>query len=349
MSELGVVVLALAAVALVVAVIFPRSPAGARADRTVAVASIVLSATVASGLGAPLGPSRYGAPLLAGLVAVCVLAAVGMQALVRAIATARVPFAQASATMVVVLLLAIPVRAADDAAIRLAQRPVDAAALWDEAAFGALPANALVFVHAPVVMTRIQASRASGAFRDDLDVLPVFDLAGPMAMHELARDALLTPFLRNMALTSLPEEFSLASIAAARPLAMTYDPRWERALARHLVPSGLFANYETEPRAGSDRRMALDAFAPMYDRLEVAIAKPATLLKPFANDLELQRATAALLRARLVALAASHDRELLPRAAEDIRPFSPNDPIANEVLRRAATTRGAVDVKDLVP
>ncbi len=344
LGELGVVVLALALLSGVVAALVPRARAG-----VLAVATLVFTAFAASAFGAPLGPSRFGAPVLAGLTAVAVLAAVGMQSLVRAIATTRVPFAQASATMVVLLLVAIPLRAADDSALRLAQRPTDAAALWDEVAYGAIPTRAVVFVHSPLVMTRLQASRASGAFRDDLEALPTFDLGGPGALRELAHEPLLTSFLRDMALTSVPEEFSLATVAATRPLAMTYDPKWDRALARHLVPAGLFANYETEPRASSDRRIALDAFAASHERLAAVIAKAATPAKPFASDQELERVTAHLLRARLVGLAASHDRELLPRAAEDIRPFAADDPIATEVLRRAAVSKGAVDVKDLIP
>jgi hypothetical protein len=157
----------------------------------------------------------------------------------------------------------------------------------------------------------------------------------------------LTPFLRDIALMSVPEEWSLAKVAAVRPLVMTYDPKWQRVLARHLVPTGLFATYETEPRTTSDRRIALDAESLARDRLASVLAiAPAAVV---AVDLELRRVTAQLLRERIVALAASHDRELLSRAAEEIRAFASDDATASEILRRAEATRGAIDVKDVVP
>ena len=94
--------------------------------------------------------------------------------------------------------------------------------------------------------------------------------------------------------------------------------------------------------ATSDRRMALDGFTDARERLARDLAGK-------RGDLELRRATALLLRSRIIALAASHDRDLLARAAEELRPFSTDDPVAAEVLRRATLTRGAVDVKDLAP
>jgi hypothetical protein len=122
---------------------------------------------------------------------------------------------------------------------------------------------------------------------------------------------------------------------------MPFEPRWDRTLARHLVPVGLFARFESEPRGTSDRRKALEAFAPSREKLAHAIAT--------ARDPELLAVTGTLLRARALGLAASGDRDLIARSLDDLRPFSPSDPIAAELVKRVITARGVIDVKDLAP
>jgi hypothetical protein len=144
-----------------------------------------------------------------------------------------------------------------------------------------------------------------------------------------------------MALVSAPDEHSLSSLAATRPVVMPFEPRWDRTLARHLVPVGLFARFASEPRGTSDRKKALEAFAPSREALARAITSP--------RDPELLATTATLLRARALGLAASGDRELTARALDDLRPFSPADPIAAELVKRLLAARGIIDVKDLAP
>lgn len=161
-----------------------------------------------------------------------------------------------------------------------------------------------------------------------------------MARRALAHEAKLVPFWRDIELEGEPGEWSLSSLAAGRPLAVSYDPKWGRELARHLVPLGLVTRFAPEPRGASDRRRALDDLLPQRARLLEAIAKP--------RDPELLDATTILLRARAIALAASGDRDLLGRGLEDLFAFSPGDRIATEILRRAATSKGGpFETKDL--
>src|SRR5258708_17193054 len=76
----------------------------------------VAAAGLACGwIGAPLGMTRFGAPALASFAASGALAGVGMQAVVRAIAKARVPFARGSASMGLLLELTFPVEAGESA------------------------------------------------------------------------------------------------------------------------------------------------------------------------------------------------------------------------------------------
>ncbi len=307
-NEMGVVLMVLAAGGAVLALLVARA-------RPLAAASIVVALTGggSSWLGAPLGPTRFGGPVLAAFAAACLLAGVAMQATVRAIASARVPMARASAAMVVVLELAIPADMADDALVRAGRRSTSAAAAWDDAAWAALPPRTVLLVTAAPVYARALASRARGALPDDVTLVPTF-LHGPRARRDLADDAALLPLWRDLELVGVPGEAALSSLAAVRPVAMSYEPAWGKSLAKHLVPATLFDRFEPEPRGASDRRAGLDAFAHVRDRLAVAIAA----------DPELKETTAVLLRARArLAVDLSGDADLAARTAADVRAFAP--------------------------
>ena len=309
-TEMGVVLTALAVAGAVLAMLVPTA-------RPVAsgVVALVMSGFASAWLGAPVGPTRFGAPVLAAFAAASVLAGVAMQAAVRAIASARVPMARASAAMVVVLELAIPADMAEDALARAAPRVAGAAAAWDDAAWAALPPRSVVIVTAAPVYARALAARASGTLRDDLTLVPTF-LHDPYARRALAGDPALLPLWRDLELTGIPGEAALSSLAAARPVAMSYEPRWGKTVAKHLVPATLFDRFEPEPRGASDRRTGLDAFAPVRDRLTRAIAA----------DPELRAAAAIPLRARAaLAVDLSSDADLVARTAADVRAFAPGE------------------------
>jgi hypothetical protein len=120
---------------------------------------------------------------------------------------------------------------------------------------------------------------------------------------------------------------------------MAYEPRWGRVLGKHLVPIALLDRFEPEPRGTSDRRRALEAFAPRRERLARAATK----------DPELEAATVYLLRARALDVAASGDRDLIGRAVEDLHTFAPEDPVATAIVARVVLGKGAPRVDDLRP
>jgi hypothetical protein len=302
---------------------------------------VVLVGALSISLRAPAGPSHLAAPLLAATAAVHVLAAIALSAAVIAISTARVPFAQASAALVVVLELVLPVRAADETLSRRETRAPRASTIWTEVAWGAAPPAAVVLVSDPVTMRRIAAARATGEMRADLLVVPTFSMPSRATDRALKAEPKLAPLYRDIALGSTPEELSLTTLATDRPLLAGFDPRWDRGLARHFVPVGLTTRFEPEPRGASERRKALDAFTPGKDRLvRVAIAK---------RDAELSAATASLLRGRAIGMAACGERDVLSRALDDLRPFAPDDAVANTLVRRIVTSKGPIDVRDLTP
>ncbi|MCA9588214.1 MAG: hypothetical protein KC657_22985, partial [Myxococcales bacterium] len=254
-------------------------------------------------------------------------------------ASSSIPFAGASAVMIVVLELALPLRALDATWTRRDRVAPMAVATWNDAAWDGAPAAALVVLDHPSLMSRVVAARASGLARADLVFVPAFDLRGPDATRALVLEPKLAPFYRDVALGAQPEELGFAQLAAARPLVLAFDPRWDRALARHLVPLGLTTRFESEPRGASDRRQGLEAFAPARDRLvrdSVARAEPT-----------LSAATIRMLRSRAIAMAACGERDVLAIALDDLRPFSPDDEVAAVLVRRTVLGRGPIDVRDL--
>jgi hypothetical protein len=253
-GELGWTLLALAALGAA------RSLAG-RASRPLAagVLAMFLASALAVALGAPSGPGRFGAPVLTLVGAAAVLAAVPMQSLVVSVARAKVALAPASAAMVILLELTLPVLALDDALQRQSARALGAARAWDDAAFEALPSGSLFLVEDRGLYARAVASRATGELRGDLSLVPLFDVAGPAAQRELVRDAHLHSLWRDLVLTGAPQEWSLSEVAGWRPVALDVDSHWERPLLRHVVARGLLSTFEPEPRGASERLHAFDA------------------------------------------------------------------------------------------
>ena len=306
-AEMGFVLTGLAACGVALAMLLP-----AARPLAAALVAIVVGGFGCAALGAPVGPTRFGAPVLAAFSAASILAGVAMQAAVRAIASAKVPMARESAAMVIVLELALPAAMADDALVRASARASGTAAQWDDAVWGGLPPESVVLVTGPAVYARAVAARATRSLRDDVTVVPTF-LHDARAWRSLSGDAALVPLWRDLELVGVAGEASLSSLAALRPLATAYEPRWGKTVGKHLVPVTLFDRFEPEPRGASDRRRALDTLAPLHDRLARAVA----------GDAELQAAAADLLRARadlLVAL--SGDPDLVGRTAADARAFT---------------------------
>jgi hypothetical protein len=301
----------------------------------------VAAGVAALALHAPAGPNRYAAAILAGLVAFYILMANALAVLVLVIARARVPFAEASAAMVVLIELVLPVRSADEAFARREGRAAHAAAIWNDIAWGSAAPAAILLVHDRGTMGRIASARAAGDFREDLVVVPAYEVQSRAGEHALLAEPKLAPLYRDMALDVPPEELSLSQLGAQRPVLSNFDPKWDRALARHLVPLGLTAKFEPEPRGASERVRALEAFHAQKDRLvRITVAK---------KDAELAAATATLLRARAIGMGATGERDVLSKALDDLRAVAPDDLVGSALVRRLVTTKGPIDVRDLKP
>jgi hypothetical protein len=251
---------------------------------------VIVVGVVTGALGAPTGPGRYAAGALASLAGVSAFAAAGMNALVRVVAEARVPLARASAAMVLVLGLAIPVSAADTTLLALSKKR-DATAEWNARVFGALPRGAVVFVAGDRLLLRVEAAALAGALPPDSIVLPATGADATRTARLLVREPLLAPVLRDLTLYGAPEEYSLSRLAASRPLFVAIGAAWGKRLARHFVPFGAFDRYSIEPRGSAERLEALTP--PILDESTSTAAQDDTQLLAVTKDLLQRRAEAA--------------------------------------------------------
>ncbi len=327
-GELGWALLALAAIGAV------RSLAG-RSSRAAGagVVAMLFASTLAVALGAPFSEGRFGAPALTLLGAAAVLAAVPMQWLVVEVARAKVALAPASAAMVLVLELTFPVLTLDDALARQGARSRGALRAWDDASFEALPSGALFLAHDPGLYARAVASRATGELRGDLTLVPLFDVAGRPAERALGRDAHVYPLWRDLVLTGAPREWSLSEVAGWRPVALAFEPHWERPLLRHVVPRGLLTTFEPEPRGASERVAALDLAAGEQARLEEAIGE--------GKDASLAALTARLLYDRAVVLSSLGEHDAASEALGSARALEPLPDSTDRIARRGVPQRAS--------
>jgi hypothetical protein len=341
-SELGTALPALAIGGAVIALLRPRLRPAASA----LVALVALGAATAWAQ-TPHGPARFAGVSLVATEALCLLAGFALQDIVLWVARTRLPFARASAAMVVLIELALPVAEADESLARdTSPARGQAASSWNDLVFGVLPPRTVIVATDPRLLERVRAARAVGELRGDIGVVAASGTGVSLEPRTLAGDAALVPLRRDLELSGVPSEASLSSLAAVRPTALVYEPLWSRAIARHLVPSVLLEGFAPEPRGASDRRRALDDLAPQRLRLVRTVTRSGD---PPERDLDLVGATAYPLRARCLELAAGADRDLVGRAIEDLHAIAPDDPIAAQIVARMAGSRGAPRVDDLRP
>lgn len=336
-SELGYLELGLASAGFVVMV----RHAGRERRLALAFAGVALTAGLGIYSGAAAGSVRFSALAIAGTTVLAASGASALWALTATVAHARIPFAAASATMMQVLFLAAPLRMLDETETRNALRGEASTHLWEELAFDDIPPRALLLISEDRLYSRVRAARAAGTMRPDIDVLPTFALDARSARTVIAHEPKLTSVVRDMMIAGTPSELSLSELSTARPLVLEFGASWDRGLARHLLPAGLFTRFEGEPRGISDRRIALDKQAGARDRVASAIL-------PGKNP-ELVKLTVRALRIRAISTAVTGERESTSRALDDLRMFAPRDPILEELVRRVVLSKGYIEVADLDP
>jgi hypothetical protein len=308
----------------------------------VGLAGLLLVSAMGLSFGAPSHGPRFSACALGGLSASLVFAGAALLAIVDFVANADIPFARASATMIVVLELVLPVRQADEAYTKADARSPLASPLLAIAAYGSLSPGTVIVTHEPRALARMLAARESGELRSDVVVAPTFDLGSRLAREALAVEPLLAGVYRDVALGGRPEEFALSELSRARPLSLAFDPAWDRALARHLLSAGMATVFEAEPRGASDRVLGIETFGPLRVKLQRE-------LLPATRDPEKLEVAIKMLRTRSIALGSGGEKAVLGKALDDLRALSREDPIADELTRRIVLAKGPIDVRDLSP
>ncbi len=338
-AELGEVLLLLSLAGLVVTLATRRTRrAGVPLALVTVLGGVALVHSTSSGVPDAWTPG--GLVALAGIVA---FAGVAMHEAVVRVARARLPLAGGSAAMVVVLEAAFPTILLDDWLARSPARPPLALVMWEDTAFAGLPVGTRLLVSAPRLYARLLATEATGDLPGDLALIPTFDPSNEGAADALARDPRLVPLFRDIVLTGAPGELSMSTLSTAMPLAVAADPRWQRTLSRHLIPSGLLALFEPEPRGGADRKHALEATAPARARLAKALGLPAGL-----SDAPLASLTSAMLLDRALGAVGAGEHEVGLQALSDAALFAPKDARIQRLMLLVANAKGPVEVQGLV-
>ena len=312
MRDVGAVTTLLAALGLGVALIAARSRwVGAG----LALAGAVAAAFV--GWGANVGPERFSAFALVVAAVVQSFAGLGLTWVVRRVARLRLPLATASAAMVALLGAAFPAIAYDEATFAREAKSALERVDWGRAIVGDAPDGALVVLEDRRATERLVAAGLIGELPTFLEIVPLDDIGGPMVRAALARTPSLVPLVRDVTLTGLPTEVALSNLAADHAVHLVYNARFERALARHLVPAGALDRFEPEPRGVADRKrgveLAEEALAPVITATREADARA------------MGGSTAALLGARAEGFATIHDRELGARTVATMQAFAPGE------------------------
>jgi hypothetical protein len=286
---------------------------------------------------------RPGTALGAVVFAAFGMAAVGFEQLLVLVENLRIPAAGASAGLLTVLGLAVPLRHIDALFGGGSPWAEQTDLLFADAAFGNLPTNATILTGDRGFARVHRALSAAGQVRADIQVLALFDLREQLLdlRHAAAGSTTFTtrPIIRDQMLRGAPTELGLSTVANTQPIAMVFNPKWDPALAKHLTTSGLVMTFASEPRGSSDRRTAHERFSPARLRLLRAVEP--------VEQAPLRAQVLRLLRARALAMAATGERESASLALDELRMFANDDPLIGELVRRVMLNRGGAHLDDL--
>lgn len=265
--EISVVSLGIAAAGAVIALLRARTRELLLPFVAVLALDTLMPARVASALSAdPL--TSYRALALAS-IALC--SALGVAAIARALLERRVPMAKSGAVLLVVFHVTLVALTSEEAGYTADRSEQLAAEVWVDEALGRLEPRAAILVRSPAMAWRLWAARVTRGERPDVIVVPVPLLnRGRVAATLLANERALAPLLRDFAMTGEPTEFSLSTLADARPLHVELDRRWSKRIVSHLVIDGLWLEYAPQPLGPSDRKLAATGQAAPLRRVLTA-------------------------------------------------------------------------------
>ncbi len=297
-----------------------------------------------------LGPLLHGEPAQRGLCSLLASAGLaafvplGLQAGLGWLWSCRLPFAQPATVLgvsfVVTLVLqqvesAAPFSGASSEQVELATEA------WTDEALGRLPERSVLVVQSPALALRALAAQLQGA-RPDVAVLPLPLLhRGSVSSRLLRRAPALAPVLRQLAVNGVPDEYSFARLADARPLFVQLDARWDARLFDHLCPDNVWLQFAARPLGKTERQAGIA-------RASEALAR---LLEPDAAvwfDERTREVLAQQAGQQALALAALGDTEPAQRVLRASSELRPEDPLWQALAERLERGRGRVAINDLL-
>lgn len=212
---------------------------------------------------------------LLSLSSIALCSALGVGALLRWIAAARVPMAKSASVLLLVFHTTLIALTTEEASFSTDRSEQLAAEAWTDAALLKLEPRAALLVQSPAVLWRLWAARAVRGERPDVLVVPVPLLQrGRVAKSLLSQDRALEPLLRSYALTRAPSEYALSLVADVRPLHVEFDRAWSKRIVSHLSVDGMWLEYAPQPLGPSDRRIAARSGGDPRTRVLAAISAP---------------------------------------------------------------------------
>jgi hypothetical protein len=304
---------------------------------------VLLDATIGS---ADLEPSRHdprGAVPLLAIAALAVGGALAVRVALRWLERARIPFARAASTLIVVYGCALVFVSIEESARANLARELGAAdAVSDEVLSGLPPAAVLLGRSEPIVLRMLAARYSRGSRPDVLVVsMPLFERSS-RAAELLAREDGLLPLVRDLLLSGRPSEFALSALADARPLYVEPDVHWDTRLFGHLVPRPFFSEFAAHPLARSDRRLGVEQGAAALSRVTAALRDTQD------GDPGTRVLLVSQLAQRALVFSALGEREAARDAVRELLRLDPDAPIGRRLQARLSQPgRGPLDVGEL--
>ncbi|HEY8944562.1 MAG TPA: hypothetical protein VIM73_09875, partial [Polyangiaceae bacterium] len=295
---------------------------------------------------AGLDPTRkdpYGAIRLLSVGVLATGGAFAVSSVIAVLRRARIPFAPAAGTLLVVYGFTLVFVGAEDSARAAESRERSGSEVWTDEALESLPTSSVVLVRSQTLVLRWWAVRASRGARPDAFLVPLALLErGGAGAARLSREEALLPLVRDVLLSGRPGEFALSALADARPLFLEPDTSWDRRLYAHLVPRPFFTEFAPHPLGRSDRHLGLEAADAAFGRVSAAVQKSPD------GDPATRSLLATELTQRAVVLAALGDRADARRVVEQLLALEPRAELGLKLQARLTGGSGPIDVGELL-
>jgi hypothetical protein len=277
------------------------------------------------------------------IVAIAMLASVGVQTVVTTLTDTALPMAKAAAVLLVLFDGTLVAVTAENAAFSVDRSVQPGASAYTDQALYRIDPNAMVLVRSHAIIWRLLASQVVAGARPDVVVVP-FPLMGrgTVAAGVLAHEPAATMMLRDMALEGTAGPHAVSRVSDRRRLLVELDPAWKDEMAVHLKAEGLWLSMETQPLGRSDRRLAAENAGKVIERVaKAASSQPA--------DEATQSVLLTVAKQQTLAAALAKDRQVTYDLLQKMAAVAPQDLFVRALKQRMEHAKGAtIDVSGLI-